>query len=29
MIINLIGKIYGRHGTIYRKLVDAKESRAK
>ena len=26
MIIKLIGMIYGRHSTIYRKLVDANES---
>lgn len=26
MIIKLIGMIYGRHSTIYRKLVDANDS---
>lgn len=26
MIIKLIGMIYGRHSTIYRRMVDAKES---
>lgn len=26
MIIKLVGMIYGRHSTIYRKLVDANES---
>nr|DAJ94100.1 MAG TPA: hypothetical protein [Caudoviricetes sp.]DAX94217.1 MAG TPA: hypothetical protein [Caudoviricetes sp.] len=27
MIIKLIGMIYGRHSTIYRRMVDAKESK--
>nr|DAS63432.1 MAG TPA: hypothetical protein [Caudoviricetes sp.] len=26
MIIKLIGMIYGRHSTIYRRMIDAKES---
>lgn len=29
MIIKLIERLYGKHSTIYRKLVDAKESKAK
>lgn len=27
MIIKLIGMIYGRHSTIYRRMVDANESK--
>lgn len=29
MIIKLIGMIYGRHSTIYRRMVDAKDNKAK